>query len=203
LLSANVFVRSISDYMRSVTTLETVSWSPVPRWVSRPQNVGSAVTSGLELEAKFRLSELVAEAPPLELRANLSFFDSRVKSVPGPDNRLDQQPKMTTNVGADYRFRAVPLTLGGNINFTPGYQTRLSEEQTALAGDKLAFDAYALWTFRPGLALRLSASNLAPHDYTTGGSLDFESALGAATRETTRNVATTYTQWQLRLEMKL
>ncbi|HSV70676.1 MAG TPA: TonB-dependent receptor [Methylibium sp.] len=203
LLSASVFVRQISNYIRSVTTLETVSWSPVPRWVSRPQNVGDAWTSGLELEAKFRLSEVMADAPPLELRSNLSFFDSRVKSVPGPDNRLDQQPNMTANLGADYRFRAVPLTLGGNLNFTPGYETRLSEEQTALVGDKLVFDAYALWTFKPGVALRLSANNWAARDYTTGGSLDFESASGALTRETSRSVATTYVQWQLRLELKL
>jgi len=203
LLSANVFVRQISNYMRRVTTLESVSWSPVPRWVSRPQNVGDAWTGGLELEAKFRMSEVMADAPPLELRANMGLFESRVKSVPGPDNRLDQQPNMTANLGADYRFRSVPLTIGGNLNYTPGYETRLSEEQAAAVGDKLAFDAYALWTFRPGLALRLSASNLTARDYTTGGGLDFTSSLGAATRETTRTVVDTYTQWQLRLEMKL
>ena len=78
--------------MRSVTTLETVSWAAVPRWVSRPQNIGDAVTQGLELEAKFRLSDLWPTRRALDVRANASFFRSRVKSVPGPDNRLDQQP---------------------------------------------------------------------------------------------------------------
>lgn len=63
--------------------------------------------------------------------------------------------------------QAMPLTLGGNLNFTPGYETRLSEDQTALVGDKLVFDAYALWTVKPGMALRLSATNLAARDYTT------------------------------------
>ena len=53
------------------------------------------------------------------------------------------------------------------------------------------------------MALRLSASNLTARDYATGGSLDFTSSLGAAMRETTRTVVDTYTQWQLRLEMKL
>jgi iron complex outermembrane receptor protein len=202
-LSANVFVRSISNYMRSVTSLETVSWSPVPRWVSRPQNVGDASTQGLELEAKFRLSEVMAEAPPLEVRSNVSFFSSRVRSVPGPDNRLDQQPKMTANLGADYRFRGLPLTIGGNIHYTPGYDTRLSEDQTTLIGTKRVFDAYALWTFKPGVALRLSASNLGPRDYLTGGSLDFESTAGSLIRETSSTVTATYTQWQLRLELKL
>ncbi len=202
-LSANVFYRKLSNYMRNVTSLEAVSWAPVPRWVSRPQNVGDATTQGLELEAKFRLSEVMADAPPLELRSNLSFFDSRVKSVPGPDNRLDQQPKMTANVGADYRFRGLPLTLGGNLNVTPGYDTRIAEDQTALIGLKRVFDAYALWTLQPGVQLRLSATNLAPRDYLTGGSLDFESAPGVFTRETTRTVAASFTTWQLRLELKL
>jgi outer membrane receptor for ferrienterochelin and colicins len=202
-LSANVFYRQISDYMRSVTTLETVSWAPVPRWVSRPQNVGDASTQGLELEAKFRLSEVMADAPPLELRSNVSFFRSHVKSVPGPNNRLDQQPDMTFNVGADYRFRGTPLSVGGNINYTPDYDTRLSDEQAALTGSKRVFDAYALWTFKPGLALRLSANNWLPRDYTTGGALDFESSPGTFTRETSRTVTSSFTQWQLRLEMKL
>jgi iron complex outermembrane receptor protein len=189
--------------MRNVTSLETVSWATQPRWVSRPQNVGDATTRGLELEAKFRLGEVMSDAPPLELRANTSLFDSRVKSVPGPDNRLDQQPKMTANVGADYRFRGMPLTIGGNLNVTPGYDTRISEEQTALVGRKRVFDAYALWTFQPGTALRLSATNVAPLDYLTGGRLDFESAPGVFTRETSRNLAQSYTTWQLRLELKL
>ena len=40
LLSANVFRRNLSDYMRSVTRLETVSYASVPRYVLRTQNVG-------------------------------------------------------------------------------------------------------------------------------------------------------------------
>jgi len=204
-LSANLFVRRLSNYMRSVTSLETVSYATVPRFVSRPRNVGDAVTQGIELEAKFRLSEVMADAPPLELRSNVSFFRSRVKTVPGPDNRLDQQPDMTANVGADYRFRGTPLTIGGNINVTPGYDTRLSDDQIVQAGLKRAFDVYALWTIKPGMALRLSANNLAPRDFTNGNSLEFETApnSGVFRRESQRTDTTTYTQWQLRLELKL
>ena len=87
-----------------------VSWSPQQRYVSRPQNIGDAVTQGLELEAKFRLSDVMGEnAPKVDVRANASLFRSRVKSVPGPDNRLDQQPDYTANLGADYRVPGLPL----------------------------------------------------------------------------------------------
>ncbi len=173
-------------------------WSTQPRWVARPRNVGDAVAQGVELEAKFRLDALAAAAPPVDVRGNLAFYRSRVSSVPGPDNRLDQQPRMTANVGADWRLRALPLTLGANLNWNPAYDTRLSETQTAFQGSKRVVDLNALWVFDPALQLRLSASNAAPLDYVTAGSVDTPTE-----RETARGVARSYTNWQLRLEMKL
>jgi outer membrane receptor for ferrienterochelin and colicins len=103
-LSANVFSRNIQDLIRYQTRLQAVDWSSQQRWVSSPQNVGDAVTQGVELEAKFRLNQAWAEAWPVDIRSNLSFFRSKVKDVPGPNNRLDQQPSMTANLGGDYRL---------------------------------------------------------------------------------------------------
>ncbi len=93
-------------------------------------NIGYVTTSGIELEAKFRLDQLIAAAPRVEMRSNLSPYTSRVKSVPGPDNRLDQQAKATGNIGADNRLRGLPFTLDGNLNWVPGYITRLDVDQT-------------------------------------------------------------------------
>jgi outer membrane receptor for ferrienterochelin and colicins len=195
LLSANVFHRRIRNLIRSVTTLETPPWAGgSPRWVSRPQNIGDAITQGVELEAKFRASDMWAEAPSVDLRANASLFRSRVHSVPGPDNRLDQQPGGTANIGADYKWRGTPLTVGGNLNWNPSYTTRLSEDQFAYQGRKRVVDAYALWLFQPGLQLRLSASNLAPLDYASASTVDTETAT---------TIARSCVNWQLRLEMKL
>ncbi len=203
LVSANVFHRSITNFMRSVTALETVSWSPgQPRYVARMQNVGDAITQGVELEAKFRLSEVMSEvmtdAPKLDLRTNLSFFRSRVQGVAGPDNRLDQQPDYTANIGLDYRLPGLPLTLGGNLNWTPAYNTRISDEQSAFQGRKVQVDAYALWVFNPRAQLRLTASNIGPRDYITASSIDT-----ANVRETSANTAPTYLNFQVKLEFKL
>lgn len=192
ILSASVFYRQISDYMRGVPTLEGT------RYVSRMQNVGDAVTQGIELEAKMRLSDVVADAPPVDLRANASVFQSRVKSVPGPDNRLDQQAAGTVNLGADYRFRGTPLTLGGNLNWTPGYTTRISETQWLEQGRKLVGDVYVLCFLSPSAQVRLTASNFAPSDYLTGNRFE-----GANLHETSETNASSYINWQLRLEMKL
>jgi iron complex outermembrane receptor protein len=199
LLSANVFVRRIRDLIRNVVSQETVSWSSQPRWVSRPQNIGDATTAGIELEARFRLDQWLNGAPPTELRNSVSVFTSRVDHVPGPDNRLSEQPRGTANFGFDHRLRGTPLSFGGNVNWTPGYRTRLAEGRWVEAGTKRVVDAYALWTFSPAAALRLQASNLGARDYVAGTTADLDSGV----RETAQTTTLGRSQWQLRLELRL
>jgi iron complex outermembrane receptor protein len=165
--------------------------------------VGPAITEGVELETKLRASEVVEGAPRIDVRANASFFRSRVKGVPGPDNRVDQQPDYTANLGADYRVAGVPLAIGGNLNWTPGYTTRLSDVQAASVSGKLVIDAYGLWTFSPTLALRLSFSNLDPRGYVTGSAVDGLDLQGVPIRETSQTRAPTYVNVQVRVELKL
>jgi iron complex outermembrane receptor protein len=200
LISANVFRRNITDLIRyTINQRSNPSWAPGQnRWVSSPQNVGDAVTQGIELEAKFRLNQWWTEAWPVDIRSNMSFFRSQVKDVPGPNNRLDQQPDMTANLGADYRFRSAPFTVGGNINYNPDYTTRQSDTQTTYQGAKKVVDVYGLWRYSTATAVRLTVSNLTPSDYITGSSY-----MGNGVSEIAR---TTNRNWQnvtLRLEMKI
>jgi iron complex outermembrane receptor protein len=203
-LSANVFHRNISNLIRGSVALEDVAWSHYPRWVRRQRNIGDASTSGIELEAKFRLDQIFADAPGVEMRSNLALYRSRVKSVPGPDNRLDQQAKATGNLGADYRLRGLPLTLGGNVNWVPGTTTRLDVDQTSTTSTKRVWDLFTLWTVNPALGVRLMASNLDPRDYiTTGVNGSTNVVTGKTERTTSESLNVTYVNWQLRLEMKL
>jgi len=205
-LSANLFHRQISDLMRSVIsqTPETVSWSTSKRYVRRMRNIGDATTSGIELDGKFRLDQLITGSPGVELRANLSFYDSKVKAVPGPDNRLDQQAKATGNIGADYRIRAIPLTLGGTVNWVPGYTTKTDVGQFSTVSTKVVWDAFALWTFSPTVGLRLLGSNLDPREYTNTSVSEIRVAnTGANERTTVGSTGPSYINWSLRLELKL
>jgi outer membrane receptor for ferrienterochelin and colicins len=197
-LSANLFARRISNLIRSSTELETVSYSPVPRYVSRPKNIGDANTYGIELEARFRLDQLIAAAPRIETRANASFYRSDVKSIPGPDNRLDGQSPASVNLGADYRFRGTSFTMGGNLNWTPAYRTQTSAEQSQTVPVKHVWDAFVLYSFTPNTALRLLGSNLNPRDYVTGSE-----RIDPGLREVTSSRQPGDVNWQLRLELKL
>jgi len=199
-LSANVFRREITDLIRYTVSQQVGPyWAPTEtRWVSSPINLGDASTQGLELEAKFRLNQAFADALPIDIRSNVSFFSSNVKQVPGPNNRLDQQPDMTANLGADYRIRRIPLTLGGNLNWNPDYDTRRTEQQFFYQGVKRVVDVYGLWRISPASAVRLTVSNFQPRDYITASTFD-----NGSYRESSRTTDRNWRNIQLRLEMKI
>ena len=202
LVSIGVFQRRIRQLIRSVTALQDVSWSPEQRWVSQPQNVGNAITRGIEFEAKFRLAEVMETTQALDLRSNLSVFRSRVDSVPGPDNRLEQQPGWTANLGADYRVPGWPLTVGGSLNYTPGYALQDSAIQRSDIDVKRVIDAYALWTFNPALQLRVSAANLVARDTVSANTLTTTDSAGTV-RQTATTTSPSATSVSVKLELKL
>lgn len=191
-LSANVFSRNIRNLIRYTTTFNG------SRYVASPTNVGDALTQGVELEAKFRLNQWVADAWPIDVRSNVSFFRSDVKDVPGPNNRLDQQPPSTGNLGGDYRMRSLPLTVGGNFNWNPAYDTRRTENQWAYQGAKRVLDVYGLWRLSPSAGLRLTVSNLTPLNYVTGSSF-----VSGAQYESATTTARNWQSVQLRLELRI
>ena len=192
-LSASAFHRRVQNLIRNVTTQESSG-----RWLSSPQNISEAITEGIELEAKFRMDQWIDDAPHIDLRNNLSFYRSRVLSIMGPDNRLDQQPSMTANVGADYRLKTAPLTIGGNINYNPGYNTRLSAEQLTIISQKRVMDVYGLWRVDGSTAWRLTLSNLNPLNYNTGNVYT-----GNGVTENSHTSNRSWTNVQILLEKKL
>ncbi len=198
LVSANFFYRHINDLIRNVVAQETVSWSAEKRWVSRPQNVGNAIARGIELEAKFRLDEVWTDALPVAVRTNVSVFDSAVEKVPGPNNRLEGQPRGTANLGADYKLRSLPISLGASVNITPGFDLQLSDIQSSTVGAKVVTDAFLVWFINPSAQLRLSANNLLPRDY-----LNTSSVLNGTQRQDHESANQSKIRWGVRLELKL
>jgi iron complex outermembrane receptor protein len=95
-------------------------------------------------------------------------------------------------------LNSAPLTLGGNVNYNPGYNTRLSAEQLVSVSQKRVMDVYGLWRLDGSTAWRLSLSNLDPRNYNTGS---FYSATGLS--ENSRTQHRSWTNVQILLEKKL
>ena len=197
-VAINLYSRRINDLVRSVILLENVSWATSPRYVQRSRNIGSATSNGIEFDAKLQLSEMIASGPPLELRANVSVFDSRVNSVPGPNNRLNGQPRAKGNFGADYRPKGSAFAVGATISYTPAYTIQDTDTQQQGSNANRTIDAYVLWTITPATKLRLTVSNLVPRD--NASSIAVVTGLQ---RQSTYYAASGYTTTALRLEMRL
>jgi iron complex outermembrane receptor protein len=192
IMSVNLFRRNLTQFIRRTTTLQN------GRWVSSPTNLGKANTSGIELEAKFQMAELMENAPQLDFRLNYSRFWSRVEAVPGPDNTLDGQARQTANFGLDYRLPKSPLTIGGGYNWTPGFATQRSVTEHSENGNKRQLDLYALWKFSAGTQLRISGSNLLHRDADSAAQVSTNN--GAQTSQSTSR---TYATLGIRLEFKI
>ncbi|MTV40652.1 TonB-dependent receptor plug domain-containing protein [Duganella radicis] len=161
LLSASASVRRIENYTHQGLFYED------QRWFSTAINDGRAETRGIELEAKFPARVLVDHAPNLDLRASVSRNWSRVDSVPGPDNRLDQQVPLSATLGIDYKTPDGQMSTGSNFSFRNGGLARLSGTQGGYTSVRRDLDVYALWKLDPQNNLRVAVSNLLAQDYTT------------------------------------
>jgi len=128
------------------------------RWIFTPVNDGRAETRSVELETKFPLKSLFADAPEIDVRAGVARHWSRVESVPGPDNRLERQTPLSANLGIDYRRGA--LTLGSSVAHKRNGQVRVTANRGYYTAPRTDLDAYAAWRIDAKRLLRLSLANL-------------------------------------------
>lgn len=164
-VSVGGFVRHVDGLIRNVTRLETVPWASVPRWVSRPVNLGPARSAGLELELKGKLADLLpAQGLPagLSVRASFSRYRSWVEGVPGPDNRLEGQQPWSATLGFDHQFTGQPVTVGASMVYTPGFAVQQTAAQRVEQSVRRQIDAYALVPFSRQVVLRVALNNAWP-----------------------------------------
>ncbi len=132
------------------------------RWIFMPVNDGRATMRTLDIETKFPLKALLDDAPNLELRASMSRNWSRVASVPGPDNRMEQQTPLSANLGLDYKQGA--LSTGASLAHRRGTFVRAASNRGFYREGRTDLDAYAVWAFNPKRQLRVALSNLLDED---------------------------------------
>ena len=149
--------RHIKDYIRSKLTQDRSGY-----WLVLPLNDGKAQVRTFEMELKFPLKTVMKDAPAVDLRASVSRNWSKVESVPGPDNTLDQQVPLSAVLGADYK--ADKYSAGASFAYRAGGPTRISEQQFGYLQQRRELEAYVLYKIRTGLQLRAAVSNALGED---------------------------------------
>jgi iron complex outermembrane receptor protein len=157
--SVGLFHRQVDGLIRRRIALETVAEAPVPRWVSRPANVGRARSTGLELEYKGPADAWWPAAKGLRWRAALSLYRSAVEQIDDPDARLEGQPPWSAQLGLDHTFGNPAWRAGASLALVPGFSTQQSDQQRVWRGPQRRLDAYAQWKLDRQTSLRLAVNN--------------------------------------------
>ncbi|TWI70077.1 outer membrane receptor for ferrienterochelin and colicin [Pseudoduganella lurida] len=176
LFSVGTSQRRIRDYIRTRLTQDARGL-----WLNQPLNDGNATVRTLDFELKLPLKLLLKDGPNVDLRASVNRNWSQVETVPGPQNRLDQQVPLSANLGIDYR--ADRHNVGTSFAYRQGTPVRTSAEQTIRLFQRRDLDAYWLYKYTPGVQLRVSANNLLGED--NDGFSCYEDANGVS-RQTSR-----------------
>lgn len=156
MVSVSTSLRRIDDYTANRVYFDGY------RWIFMPVNDGRADTRSLELETRFPLKSLFADAPAIDVRAGVSRHWSRVESVPGPDNRLERQTPLSANIGVDYTAGA--LSLGASAAFKRNGFVRTAANRSFYSEARTDLEAVAAWRFDPARQLRVSLTNLMEQD---------------------------------------
>ena len=156
MLGASASLRRIDNYTGNRIYFDGL------RWIFTPTNEDRAELRTLQFEAKFPLAALMENAPALDLRASVSRNWSRVDSVPGPYNRMEQQVPLTANLGLDYKRGA--FSGGASLAHRRGGRVDPSVERSFYTHARTDLEAYAVWKLNPTMQLRLAGSNLLGED---------------------------------------
>ena len=178
-LSVSAFVRRIQD-----VTIERL-YEQNGKWIASPVNDGNAAVRGIELEARVPLAALVAHAPAIEFKFNLSRNWSTLDALPGPNNRLAEQTPLSANIGLDYRIdERERFSAGGNAGFKSAGPVTVSTLVRNDASPTRTLDLYGVMKLSPLTQWRASAFNLLQQDSYSASTFANDSG---STRRTARS----------------
>jgi outer membrane receptor for ferrienterochelin and colicins len=156
MVSVSTSVRRIGNYTGNRVYFDG------DRWIMTPVNEDRAETRSVDLETRFPLKALLAGAPALDLRASVSRNWSRVASIPGPDNRIEQQVPLSSQLALDYKTGA--FTTGASFVFKDTVRARVAVDRWAYAWARRDLEAYVVWKAGPKLQWRAALSNILGED---------------------------------------
>ncbi len=150
-----LYHRRINDII-----LPLVSQDSLGRWIEQPVNLGSALMVGLEAQGRYRLQAWDKYLPNIEVRPSLTLNRSKLSAIAGPDNRINQQPKLVFSLAADYRVKDRPLAMGANFRIEQIGLTRSSPNESYQLNTRRFLDSYLVYGPVKGVTVRLSGQNL-------------------------------------------
>lgn len=157
-IGLNIFYRDIDDKIETRVNFN----SATERYEEIPENVGTAILKGIELDSSLNMSTYGLDG--LTLSGNVTFLDGEVTDeITGKKTPFKEQPDYVYNIGFDHQVSSISMSWGMNFN---QISARKSDEikdgkQTMESAEIQKYlDLYIKKSFANGSEIRLSAQNL-------------------------------------------
>lgn len=165
-INIGAFYRDVENIIAMVESLQTVYWSPNPRWVRQPINFSHGSSYGIELElrgpaAAFLPAELTP-SKPINLRLNLNYYGSKIDALSSPNNRFASQYPWTATFSVDFK-PSDAWSLGASYFKSPGFTRLVSTNEMFKQSDLSWVNAFAQYKIDSKSNLRIGINNLFPN----------------------------------------
>ncbi len=161
-IGLNVFYRDIDDKIETRVTFDSIS----ERYQETPENVGTAVLKGIELDTSFNMAAYGLEG--LTLSGNVTFLDGEVTDqLTGKKTPFKEQPDYVYNLGFDHQISSLSVSWGMNFNQISARETdeiKDGKQTLEFVAIQKYLDLYIKKSFANGSEIRLSAQNLLEAD---------------------------------------
>ncbi|NOT16273.1 MAG: TonB-dependent receptor [Methylotenera sp.] len=156
-LSANIYMRSTSDFIEHRVQQEGV------RWVDRPFNEGDALHYGIELDGKVRTDNFGWQGATL--KSHLTLPHGRVDDQRLGITRMARDtPRYVLSMGLDQSLPKLKSSYGVSVQISGRSETDIPNEQSAFSKTRTPLDAYWLYKLSPTYHLRIAGQNLLASD---------------------------------------
>lgn len=172
-----LYSRRIENKIGTTLALESVAWANVPRYVTRPANLGEADIYGISFEGRTSAKDFWKEAPALDLNGSVGLSRSHLRDLPGPDNRISGQLPWRAKLGMSYSVQGMPLKLNADANWLPSDWTRQNLVERSYLSSRFTLNTSAIWKFNPKTRVVFGIDNLVKRK---GRQIDEYSAQGLA-----------------------
>lgn len=150
--SVGAFLQRVNDVIVEETSLVDGLWTQSPR------NLGPASVAGLTLGFKSNVRKWAADAPDVDIKANLGRNWSAVDRVERPNNRIATQTPTTATVALDYRGSAA-FTAGIAFSLQTGGTTWTTNQTAVYRGVRRSLDVFAVRRLDKESRIRFSLTN--------------------------------------------
>ncbi|MGA8884681.1 MAG: TonB-dependent receptor [Acinetobacter sp.] len=170
-VNITAYYREINDYIEKTIRNENAQGGLCAaggadcRFVERPYNQDNATTYGVEVAGRYALKQ-TENGHSFMLNAQLSTMRAEIEADNGAKRLASDVAPYTASTGLSYSYQPWRISASANLNYTPEYTRRLSNEPyDRTSNERVNMDLSLTKRLDSGWSVSVNARNILSTDY--------------------------------------